>query len=161
MNTNQIKWKLIAAMDEGRVIGKQEKLPWRIPEDIAWYQSQTDGALLLMGRKTFESIRRRPEGSRYIILSRSLEKEAYADQAVTVIRSLSELETLAIEGEGWVCGGGMLYEEMIHRCDEMYLTEVKGHHEGDTYFPEFKHLFDYEKLVLSGEGFSVKKYVKK
>lgn len=161
MNRKKIKWKIIAAMDERRVIGREERLPWRIPEDIAWYQSQTDGQLLLMGRKTFESIRRRPEGSRYIILSRTLDEKAFDAESVTIIRSIDELASLALEGEGWVCGGGMLYEEMLHQCDEMYLTEVDGEHEGDTHFPEFHHLFQYEKLMLSGEGFEVKKYVKR
>ncbi len=154
-----MKWKMIVAMNEDRVIGLNDRLPWRIPEDIAWYQSQTDGQLMFMGRKTFESIRRRPEGSRYIVLSRSLDKKAYEDQNVTVIRDVEELKHLNLCGEGWVCGGAALYREMLPHCEELYLSEVKGSHEGDTHFPEFEHHYQLNGVALEHEAFVVKHYI--
>lgn len=156
-----MKWKMIVAMNEDRVIGLNDRLPWRIPEDIAWYQSQTDGQLIFMGRKTFESIRRRPEGSRYIVLSRSLDPESVADQNVTVIRDMSELQQLNLSGEGWVCGGAALYQEMLPHCEELYLSEVKGSHVGDTHFPEFEHHYQLQRIALEHEDFVVKHYVNK
>lgn len=156
-----MKWKMIAAMNESRVIGLNDRLPWRIPEDIAWYQSQTDGQLLLMGRKTFESIRRRPEGSRYIVLSKSLDPKDFEGQDVTIIRDIEELHCMQLSGEGWVCGGGTLYEQMLPHCEELFLTEVRGEHEGDTYFPHFDDHYRLNRVELDHEDFSVKHYVKR
>jgi dihydrofolate reductase len=154
-----MKWKMIVAMDEERVIGLNERLPWRIPEDIAWYQSQTDGQLMLMGRKTFESIRRRPEGSRYIVLSRSLNQQTFVGQAVTVIRHIDELQQLNLSGEGWVCGGATLYQQMLPHCEELYLSEVKGKHIGDAHFPKFEEHYELNAIKLEHEAFTVKHYV--
>lgn len=156
-----MKWKIIAAMNEDRVIGLKDRLPWRIPEDIAWYQSQTDGQLILMGRKTFESIRRRPEGSAYIVLSNTLQPEDVQGQNVTIIRNLSELASLNLTGEGWVCGGGKLYSQMLHACDEIYLTQVKGKHEGDTHFPPFEQDFESPRELLHHDAFTVNHYTRK
>ena len=154
-----MKWKMIVAMNQNRVIGLNDKLPWRIPEDIAWYQSQTDGQLLLMGRKTFESIRRRPEGSRYIVLSRTLDQKDFEGQSVTIIRDLKELRTMNLTGEGWVCGGAALYAQMLPHCDELFLSEVLGDHEGDAYFPHFEDHYRLHKITLEHADFSVKHYV--
>ena len=156
-----MKWKMIVAMDENRLIGKDERLPWRIPEDIAWYQSQTDGKLLLMGRKTFEGIKRRPEGTNYIVLSQSLDPELHDTKTVTVINDIGEICSLPLQGEGWVCGGGTLYELMLPFCAEIILTEVKGSHEGDTYFPNFDAYYTYKETLLTHETFVVKRYVHK
>lgn len=156
-----MKWKIIAAMNEDRVIGHKDRLPWRIPEDIAWYQSQTDGQLILMGRKTFESIKRRPEGSTYIVLSNSLKPEDVSGQNVTLIKSIDELSKLSLKGEGWVCGGAMLYSQMLSQCDEIFLTEVKGRHEGDTHFPAFEEDFETHQEIIKHEEFTVKHYVRK
>ena len=156
-----MKWKMIVAMDENRLIGKNDRLPWRIPEDIAWYQSQTDGKRLLMGRKTFEGIRRRPEGTQYIVLSQSLDPELHDTDRITVINDIAEICSLDLQGEGWVCGGAMLYELMMPFCSEIILTEVKGSHEGDAYFPEFEEIYTYEETLLTHEDFVVKRYIHK
>lgn len=154
-----MKWKMIVAMNEKGVIGRSGSLPWRIPEDIAWYQSQTDGQLMLMGRKTFESIRRRPEGSRYIVLSKSLDPKEFEGQDVTIIRDLSELGALNLSGEGWVCGGATLYKQMLEHCEDLFLSEVYGDHEGDAHFPKFSEHYHLHKVTLEHEQFSVKHYV--
>lgn len=156
-----MKWKIIAAMNEDRVIGLNDKLPWRIPEDLAWYQSQTDGQLILMGRKTFESIRRRPEGSSYIVLSSTLQPADVVGQNVTIIKNIEELSQLELKGEGWVCGGAMLYSQMLAQCDEIFLTEVKGRHEGDTHFPPFEEDFEAHQEIMNHESFTVKHYIRK
>lgn len=152
---------MIAAMNENRVIGLNDRLPWRIPEDIAWYQSQTDGQLILMGRKTFESIRRRPEGTHYIVLSKTLTQEGLEGQNVTIIRDISELKHLNLKGEGWVCGGAMLYGEMLAQCEEIFLSEVVGTHEGDAYFPAFEEAFESPKVIKAHPEFTIKHYVRK
>lgn len=153
-----MKWKIIAAMDENRLIGRDNRLPWRIPEDIAWYQSQTDGQLMLMGRKTFEGIRRRPEGSRYIVLSDTVSHYAPDQGDVTILKSLDHLLSLPLEGEGWICGGGLIYEAMLPFADELVLTQVKGRFEGDTYFPPFEHLFEVKETLVKAEAFKVVRY---
>lgn len=154
-----MKWKMIVAMDDSRVIGLNDRLPWRIPEDIAWYQSQTDGKLLLMGRKTFDSIRRRPEGTRYIVLSQSMDPEMHDSETVTVIKDIGELCSLNLEGEGWVCGGAMLYELMMPFCAEMVLSEVKGTHEGDAFFPKFDEWYQWSQTLKVHPEFTVNQYI--
>lgn len=156
-----MKWKIIAAMDENRLIGRDNRLPWRIPEDIAWYQSQTDGQLMLMGRKTFEGIRRRPEGSRYIVLSDTVRGYGPDQGEVTVLKSVAELQQLSLGGEGWICGGGLVYEAMLPYAEELVLTRVKGQFEGDTYFPEFEHLFEVSEVLMESAHFNVVRYLRR
>lgn len=156
-----MKWKIIAAMDENRLIGRENRLPWRIPEDIAWYQSQTDGHLMVMGRKTFEGIKRRPKGSRYLVLSDTVKAYDASEGDVTVIESVESLLSLPLEGEGWICGGGLIYEAMLPHASELLLTEVKGSFQGDTYFPEFEHMFYPKEVVLSTETFEVVRYMRR
>lgn len=156
-----MKWKIIAAMDENRLIGRDNRLPWRIPEDIAWYQSQTDGQLMLMGRKTFEGIRRRPEGSRYIVLSETVSAYEPEQGEVTVLKSVNQIHNLPLEGEGWICGGGLIYEAMLPFADELVLTQVKGRFEGDTYFPPFEHLFQAEETLIQEKDFEVVRYTRR
>lgn len=156
-----MKWKIIAAMDANRLIGRENRLPWRIPEDIAWYQSQTDGKLMLMGRKTFEGIRRRPEGSRYIVLSDTVSSYEASEGDVTVLKSIEHLFQLPLEGEGWICGGGLVYEAMLPHAEELVLTEVKGSYDGDTYFPAFEHLFREAETLMQGDQFKVVRYIRR
>ncbi|TVP94250.1 MAG: dihydrofolate reductase [Acholeplasmatales bacterium] len=129
---------LIVAYDEQRVIGHGGKLPWHLPEDLAHFKELTLGKTVLMGRKTYESILQslgKPLPKRHnIVVSKTLSK---AD-GIEVIRELEPwLNRLAqTEEEVFVIGGRTVYERALPYAKRLYITHVKGRHEGDVLFPE-------------------------
>ncbi len=149
----------IVAMAENRVIGAGNKLPWHLPEDFKWFKQQTLGKMLLMGRKTFESIGRPLPGRTTLVLSRS----AAPIPGVTVIRSLDEIAIVAPAApEVMVCGGAEIYALTQPCWQEVFVTRVKrtvvG---GDAFFPEFEAEFAAPELVRDTPEFSILHYRRK
>jgi dihydrofolate reductase len=124
---------LIAAMSDQRVIGRDGKLPWHIPTDLARFKSITTGHTLIMGRRTFESIGHPLPERRNIVLSRTVEKI----KGCEIARSLHEA-IAALEGEEeiFICGGEKVFREALPLCQRIYLTVVHGVFEGDVHFPQ-------------------------
>lgn len=125
---------LIVAQARDGVIGKDGRLPWDEPEDLAHFKRVTMGHAILMGRKTFESIGRALPGRRNIVLSRDPDFtaegcEVYADFEAALAAAR---ETDACP---FVIGGAGLYELALPRASIVYLTEIDADVEGDTYFP--------------------------
>jgi dihydrofolate reductase len=123
---------LIAAMSENRVIGRDNQLPWRLPADLKRFKAATMGHVLVMGRKTYESIGRPLPGRRTIVLSRDA---GYRPEGVEVASSLSEALELAGDEEVFIAGGGEVYRRALEVADDILLTLVHGHIEGDAFFP--------------------------
>lgn len=124
---------LIAAMDQNRVIGRDNKIPWRLPAEQQWFKAVTMGKPILMGRKTFESIGRPLPGRHNIVLTTN---RGYTAEGCTVVHSIEEAITAAgDEKELMVIGGAYLYAQMLPLADCLYLTFVEAEVEGDTYFP--------------------------
>jgi dihydrofolate reductase len=127
---------LIGAMDRNRVIGRDNKIPWRLPAEMKWFKATTMGKPILMGRKTYESIGRPLVGRHNIVLTR---KGDYEAEGCTVVHSIEEARTAAgEENELMVIGGAYLYAQMLPLADCLYLTFIEADIEGDTYFPEFR-----------------------
>lgn len=128
----------IVALDENRLIGAQNGLPWRLPDDMHWFVQQTMGKPVVMGRKTYDSIpaQFKPlHGRHNIIVTRN---PAYAALGCTVVHSLAE--ALAAAGtvpEIVIGGGSQLYSQSLPRTQRLYLTQVHGVFVGDTYFPPY------------------------
>lgn len=126
---------LIVAMSENRVIGKDGGLPWRLPDDLKHFKQLTVDHTVVMGRKTFDEIKRPLDNRRNVVISR---KPDFQPHGVTVVPSLKEALALgATESEVFVIGGGEIFSLALPRADRLYLTIVHAHIEGDTYFPEF------------------------
>ena len=126
---------IIVAMANNRLIGRDNRLPWRLPADLIHFKSVTMGKPMVMGRKTWESLPGLLPGRRHIVVTRD---PAYQADDCTVVHSLDE--ALAAAGdvpEVMVVGGGTIYKEMLPRADRLYLTLVEAEVEGDTRFPEF------------------------
>lgn len=132
---------IIAAMDENRVIGKDNDIPWHFPEDLEHFKNTTMGFPVVMGRSTYESL---PEsfrplpGRTNIVLTRS---SFETDESVKIANSLGEAWSLAEETgkeKVFIIGGASIYRQTLDKADRMILTEVHGEYEGDTYFPEFQ-----------------------
>ncbi|MCG8603658.1 dihydrofolate reductase [bacterium] len=156
---------IIAAIAEkNRVIGKEGKLPWHLSEDLRRFKSLTLGHAVLMGRKTFESILARlgkplPERRSLVLTS----KKAYpAYPAVETFSTLqSALDASREEPTLFVIGGERVFDKTLALADRLELTMVKGDHEGDAFFPEYKHLvlerFDLAE-VEEREGYRFETY---
>ncbi|HKY32266.1 MAG TPA: dihydrofolate reductase [Candidatus Polarisedimenticolia bacterium] len=130
---------LIAAMDPRRVIGLGNRLPWRLPADLARFKRLTMGHALIMGRRTFESIGRALPGRRTIVVSR---RPGYAPEGVETAASLEEAlrRAQAIEGddgEAFVAGGGEIFAAALPLADRMHLTLLDREYEGDAWFPAY------------------------
>jgi dihydrofolate reductase len=123
---------IVVAVSENGVIGVDNKLPWRIPEDLARFKKITMGNTLLMGRKTFESIGRALPGRTSLVLTR--DREYSPPEGVLVAHEIEEAMEKAPGPEIFVVGGAEIYGQLLPRTDRIYLTRVRGYYEGDTYF---------------------------
>ncbi|MFJ7678236.1 dihydrofolate reductase [Peribacillus sp. NPDC097206] len=125
---------LIVAMDEKRVIGKDNKLPWHLPADLQYFKKVTMGHPIVMGRKTFESIGRILPGRENVIVTRNHEFKA---EGCTILHDVDQIKTYAdnSEQEVFVIGGAEIFKEILPVTDRLYVTEIHEVFEGDTFFP--------------------------
>ena len=148
----------IAAMDEGRVIGKDNRLPWDIPEDVKRFSELTRGHTVLMGRKTYlslpENVRPLPH-RKNVVVTRSPEKLAGETQIEVCRAPIDFVKEFRASESGtlWIVGGEEIYRVTLPFVDQIYLTVVRGRHEGDTFFPEFESEFSLVEEE-DHEGFS-------
>ncbi len=135
-----MKIAMIAAVAENRVIGKDNDLIWRLPDDMKFFMEKTSGHHVIMGRKNFESLppKYSPLPNRTnIIITR--QEDLFIDGA-HVVHHLDEALEIAKdndEEEAFIIGGGEIYKLGLAVADIMYLTEIKESFDGDAYFPEF------------------------
>jgi dihydrofolate reductase len=126
---------IIAAVDLGGAIGKDNRLPWHLPADLRWFKDKTLGKPVVMGRETCESIGRPLPGRRNVVISRAW-KAAPAGFEL----AHSPEEALAIAGrvpEVVIAGGAQVFAAFLPLAGRIYLTEVRHRFEGDTFFPKF------------------------
>ncbi len=131
---------VIAALARNGVIGIENRLPWRLPEDLAHFKSLTLGHPILMGRKTFESLGRPLPGRTNIVITRNRD---YCRDGCLVADSIpAALALCADADEIFFIGGADLYAQAIPLADRLYLTEVDIEAMGDAWFPDYdKHMF--------------------
>jgi dihydrofolate reductase len=169
----------IAAMSLNRVIGNGSKIPWHLPEDFKWFKQVTMGQVLVMGRKTFESIGKPLPGRETIVLTRG----AWSHPGVTVVHSLNELvewstkpltrppATLSpSDGERdgvrgalgdrtvFIAGGAEIYRQALLLCGELLLTRVNREVEGDAFFPPFEGQFELAETIRETPEFDILRY---
>jgi dihydrofolate reductase len=148
-------FKAIAAMSENRVIGFRNRIPWHLPEDFRWFKKLTTGNIVVMGRRTFESIGRPLPDRTTLVISRS----GFAFPGVRTLRSLSEIDLAQENRDVFICGGAQLYAEALPMCNDLYLTMVKRVVEGDVFFPDFEERFQLLTEVLDQPEFRILHYV--
>jgi dihydrofolate reductase len=141
-------------MAENRVIGAGNRIPWHLPEDFKWFKRTTTGHVLVMGRKTFESIGRPLPGRDTIVLSRS----GIVHPGVRCIASLEELPALTAGRDVFICGGAELYRLALPQCSDLFLTLIHRTVEGDTFFPPFEEDFEPVAVLLEQPEFKVVHY---
>jgi len=150
---------IIAAVARNRVIGKDNRLLWNIPEDMAHFKALTAGHTVVMGRKTWESLppRFRPlPGRRNIVISRQV---GYAAPGAEVADSLENaLKLASTAAVVFVIGGEQIYTQAMAVADRLEITEVDLEPEGDAWFPEIAAV-DWEKMPKTeGTGFTFVTY---
>jgi dihydrofolate reductase len=131
-------FKAMAAMAENRVIGRAGRIPWHLADDFRWFKQRTMGQVLVMGRKTFESIGRALPGRATVVLSRG----GWSHPDVRVVSALEAIDPAAEAREVFICGGAEVYREALPLCSDLYLTRVKRVVEGDVFFPDFEDRFE-------------------
>jgi len=136
-----VKLALICAMASNRVIGRNNSLPWHLPEDLRYFKRVTMGKPIIMGRKTWESIGRPLPGRSNIVVTRQSGYEAAGASVVSSLpQALKLAESIAlIDGseEAFVIGGAVLYREALAQAELFHLTRVHADVEGDTRLDEF------------------------
>ena len=127
---------LIWAMADNRVIGIENRLPWKLPADMKWFRQNTMGKPIIMGRLTFESFGAKPlPGRRNIIISRN---PSYTADGIDVYTSLEDaLQSTQNSEETMIIGGMSLYKQSLPLADRLYMTLVHTDVEGDAWFPEY------------------------
>ena len=146
--------KAIAAMSLNRVIGRDGKIPWHIPEDFQWFKKMTTGHVVLMGRKTFESLGKPLPNRTNVVLTRGGEIPG-----VITVRDLAEIsEARYAPREIFVIGGAEIYAQLLPRCRELYLSVVLREVAGDAFFPPFEENFELIDVTLRHTEFEVRHY---
>jgi dihydrofolate reductase len=135
MSAKTPRVSVIAALAKNRVIGVENRLPWRLPEDLAHFKALTLGHPILMGRKTFESLGRPLPGRRNVVITRNPD---YRPEGAVVAHSIDAAIALCADAdEIFFIGGAELYAQAIPLADRLYLTEVDVEAEGDAWFPDY------------------------
>jgi dihydrofolate reductase len=145
----------IAAMSLNRVIGNGNKIPWHLPEDFKWFKQITMGQVLVMGRKTFESIGKPLPGRETIVLTRG----KWSHLGVKTAPSLDQLPLAPGDGRiVFIAGGAEIYRQALPLCGELLLTQVKRAVEGDVFFPPFEEQFELVETVRETPEFDILRY---
>lgn len=158
---------LIAAISKNGIIGKENALPWYLPEDLKHFKMLTTGKIVLMGRKTFESILKRlgkplPNRTNVIITRQglALNDPRLSLGDVKIYSSIDEALTHHAGEEIMVAGGGEIFRQTIARADKLYITEVDQTVKGDVYFPRIDPRIWKETERETHTGFSFVTYIR-
>ncbi len=144
--------KLIVAVDKNWAIGKNNRMMWSIPADLKFFRDTTKGSVVIMGRKTLESL---PQGQPLtgrvnIVLTRNPD---YRVRGAVVVHSAEEAvkEAEKYDREIYVIGGESIYRKMLPLCDLAYVTKIDHAYDADTYFPDLDQDGEWQMTKISEE----------
>lgn len=129
---------LIVAVARNGVIGRDGTLPWRLPDDMSYFKATTMGHHVIMGRKTWESLRRPLPGRTNVVLSRNPDYRAEGAQVVPDLEQALRLAEQVGDEEPFVIGGETVYAAALPYAERIHLTRVDAEVEGDARFPELQ-----------------------
>ena len=141
----------VVAMSADRAIGLNGTMPWRLSEDLKLFKRLTLGHPILMGRKTWDSLGRPLPGRQNIVLTKDPQFTAPGAEVIHDIEGLHRLELQS--HDIMVIGGAQIYQLMLPHMQGIYVSEVAGEWEADTYFPEFKDQFLLREELEQFDGF--------
>ena len=155
--------KAIMAMSENRCIGKENKIPWYIPNDFKWFKEFTTGKKLIVGKNTFDTLPML-KNREILVLTRKVEELSEItnqylinknDLTGKIISDVSDLDSDII-----VAGGAKTYVRLLPYITEFYVTHVNGSYDGDTFMPPFEDLYNNQEVVKEFDLHKVIKYSK-
>lgn len=140
-------------MSENRVIGNAGRIPWHLPEDFRWFKEVTMRGVLVMGRKTFQSIGRPLPGRETVVLTRG----DFSHPGVRTFVDVDKLRTDLRDDPRpvWICGGSEIYGILLGDCSDLFLSRVHQSADGDATFPSFETEFSQVAEVLRTPRFHV------
>jgi len=152
MDQQKPKISIIAAISKNRVLGKDNKLLWHLPEDLKRFKKLTLNHVVVMGRKTFESIGKALPNRINVVVTRN---KSYKSSNNKVIVCHSFKKALQVgkkyeKKELFIIGGGQIYSQAINVADKIYLTIINRKFKGDVFFPEFS---QFKKVVFRKKAF--------
>src|SRR5687767_14965016 len=133
--TGGVILSLLLAASENNVIGKDNKLPWHLPNDLKYFKNLTWGMTVVMGRKTYDSFNNLLTGRINIVITRNKDWKAKGVEVVHTIEDAIALAKKSAVKEIFIIGGAEIFNSVLDRADRIYLTRI--HHEfvGDAFFP--------------------------
>lgn len=149
------RFKAIVAMSLNRAIGKDNKLPWHLPEDLKWFKKLTTGHVIIMGRKTWDSIGKPLPNRESIVVTRT------EIPGIRTVRNLSEIHPNADAREYFIIGGAQLFREALPLCSDLFLTLVKREVAGDVFLGAFEDQFVLAETIQDSQEFSILHYTRK
>lgn len=127
---------IIVAKGKNNIIGKENKLVWSLPADMKRFRELTTGHVIIMGRKTFESLGKILPNRKHIVFTQNPDFKV-DDENVQIVHSMLEIkEYIDNDEENFVIGGAMIYSLLMPHVTKMYVTEINKDFEGDTFFPK-------------------------
>ena len=141
---------ILVAAAENNAIGKNNQLLWHLPNDLKFFKNTTWGLVVIMGRKTFESVGKPLPGRINIVITRQADWKAEGVTAATSLKDALHKAEAANFKEAFVIGGGEIYKEAFHQADIVYLTRVHAEFNGDTFFPA---IHETEWELVSNDDF--------
>ncbi len=130
-----MRLNMVVAAAENNVIGKDNRLLWRLPNDMKFFKNVTWGLPVIMGRKTFQSLGKALKGRTNIVITR---QPGFQANDITVAGTIGEAITAAgttHAKEAFIIGGAEIYKQTLAMTDRIYMTRVHGSFEGDSFFP--------------------------
>lgn len=161
---------IVACTDKENVIGKDNKLPWNLPEDLQHFKEITMGKTIVMGRKTFESLPKVLPGRHHIVLTRNQNYKVNNPNVEVVTGNINNIfkKMKYSEDEYFIIGGAEIYKIGIKFADKIYLTRIYEHIEGDAYFPtindKYWNISSMSQIIVSkqtGLIFSYEEYCRR
>jgi dihydrofolate reductase len=149
--------KAIAAMSNNRVIGKDDRIPWKCKEDLAFFKKMTKGEILIMGNTTFKNVGVLPNRFIYVLTNDTMLQIIPKSTSFAFIGDKS-VDRIGPSDPVWVCGGASVYKQFLPKCSDLYLTIILDDYEGDTYMPDFEHLFPEQRLIIEKKNLWIVHY---
>lgn len=153
---------LVVAHGDNLVIGKDGWMPWNLPEDLKTFKKITLNHKIVMGRTTFETMKK-PLPKRYTYVITNNKEYTYDHENVCVVNDFDALleEYKNSDEVLYICGGAKVYEYALPYVDEMWISLVDEHYEGDTFFPSYNTEDFIVKTMQKKDGFLLIHYIRK
>ena len=153
---------MVVAYDKNRLIGCDNKIPWSIPDEMKWFKSLTENSTVVMGRKTWDSLPKKPLKNRTNIIISKSNCGDYKHKDVIIYRSIDDFLLDVIKYKNiFVIGGATIYKQFLSKnvVDDNWASEINEEFVGDTYFPEIGKNW-CSCLIMANKDFNVIQYIK-